>query len=94
MRYEVFVAETFGERLRGLIGRPPHWAMLLPGSSVHSVGMRRPIVVVALDADFRVVETTRLDPMRVFSAKASHWMVELPSDADVPRRGETLRFEG
>ncbi len=94
LRYEVLVAETFGERLRGLIGRPPNWAMLLPGRSVHSIGMRRPVMVVALDADFRVVEIERLEPMRLCSPKDARWLIELPIGCELPTKGETLRITG
>ena len=53
----VRLAATPLARLRGLLGRPPSPVPLLivPARSVHTVGMRRPIDVVFLDDDLRVL---------------------------------------
>ena len=52
------VAEGFGERLRGLLGRDGIDGALLirRARSVHTVGMRFPIDVAFCDADLRVVD--------------------------------------
>ncbi|MEX2274135.1 MAG: DUF192 domain-containing protein [Actinomycetota bacterium] len=63
------VAVTPRERTRGLLG----WrrlgddeALLIPGArSIHTFGMRFPIVAAWLDADHRVVGTRRLEPGRI-----------------------------
>ena len=61
------VAETFGARAVGLLGRRScDGALLLPRTrSVHTVGMRFAIDVAFLDRDLVVVGTTRLDPWRL-----------------------------
>ena len=68
----VRLAATPGARLRGLLGRAPSPTPLLiaPARSVHTVGMRRPIDVVFLDADLVVVKVVRgLAPWRVAGAR-------------------------
>ncbi len=63
------MAEGRGERLRGLLFRPPLTpgeALLLPRArSVHAVGMHTPITVVWLDAGLRVLEVRLLQPGRL-----------------------------
>ena len=63
----VEVAETFGSRLRGLLGREGvEGALLLrPARSVHSLGMRFPVDVAFCDRDLVVVRTVFLRPRRV-----------------------------
>lgn len=58
------------ERLRGLLGRPPLRAdeglLLVPCASVHTFGMTRPIDVVYLDRDWRILRIVAgLRPGRV-----------------------------
>jgi len=61
------VAETFGARAVGLLGRRGcDGALLLPHTrSVHTIGMRFALDVAFLDRDLVVVGTTRLDPWRL-----------------------------
>lgn len=56
------VADGRSARRRGLLGRDSFEGALLlaPARSVHSFGMRFPIDVAWLDADLRVLRTTRL----------------------------------
>lgn len=88
----VLVAETFWERLRGLIARPPDTAMLVPGRSVHGFGMRRPCQVVAIDRDGVVVSSTILRPGTVVRVPAARWMLELPTSAPPPPVGGVLAW--
>jgi uncharacterized membrane protein (UPF0127 family) len=55
----VEVADSFGARLRGLLGRDGvEGALVLqPARSVHTIGMRFPIDVAFCDRDLRVVAT-------------------------------------
>ena len=64
------VAETFGDRARGLLGHSRYdGALLLTRTrSVHSAGMRFPLDVAFLDKELVVVATTRL----------RRWSVALP----------------
>jgi uncharacterized membrane protein (UPF0127 family) len=61
------VADSFGARLRGLMGREGcDGAMLLrPARSVHTVGMRFPIDVAFCDRELRVVATRTMSRFRV-----------------------------
>ena len=63
----VEVADSFGARLRGLIGRDGiEGAYLLrPARSVHTVGMRFPIDVAFCDRDLQVLDTVRMGKHRV-----------------------------
>lgn len=56
------VAESFGDRLRGLLGRDGlEGALLLrPAKSVHTVGMRFAIDVAFCDRDLVVIDTVCL----------------------------------
>lgn len=63
----VEVADSFADRLRGLLGRQDvEGAYLIRGaSSVHTLGMRFPIDVAYCDEDLRVICTVTMKPMRV-----------------------------
>ena len=63
----VDVAESFGDRLKGLLGRDGiDGALLLrPAKSVHTIGMRFAIDVAFCDRDLVVVDTVCLRPHRV-----------------------------
>ena len=63
----VNVADSRGERRRGLIGvSDVHTPLVLrPCNWVHTVGMRAEIDVAYIAADGTVLETHRLRPMRV-----------------------------
>jgi hypothetical protein len=63
----VEVADSFGARLKGLIGRRDlEGAILLrPARSVHTIGMRFPIDVAYCDKEMRVVATLTMQPMRI-----------------------------
>jgi uncharacterized protein len=68
--WRVAVADSWWRRLRGLLARPPlkkgEGMLLLRCSSVHTMGMRRAIDVLFLDADGRVVRRIpRLGPWRL-----------------------------
>jgi uncharacterized membrane protein (UPF0127 family) len=60
------VASTYGERLRGLLGRSGFdGAFVLPHTrAVHTMGMRFPLDVAFLDRQLRVVDIVRLEPWR------------------------------
>ena len=63
----VEVADSFGARLKGLLGRRGlDGAMLLrPARSVHTVGMRFAIDVAYCDAGLRVQEVATMRPHRL-----------------------------
>jgi uncharacterized protein len=61
------VAETFGQRSRGLLGKTSYeGAMVLPRTrSVHTFGMRFAVDVAVCDKDMVVVGVTTLRPWRM-----------------------------
>jgi uncharacterized membrane protein (UPF0127 family) len=82
------VAETRRERLQGLLGRralEPGRALLLPrASSVHTVGMRFPILVARLDDDLRVLDVRRVGPGRLLGrVRAARHVLECPVGTDL-----------
>jgi len=63
----VEVADTFVDRLKGLLGRSDvEGAYLIRrASSVHTLGMRFPIDVAYCDEELKVLATVTMPPMRV-----------------------------
>jgi len=65
----VAVAESWWQRLRGLLARPRmqtgEGLLLLECGSVHTIGMSYPIDVAFLDAEGMVVRNVTLRPCRV-----------------------------
>jgi uncharacterized membrane protein (UPF0127 family) len=89
----VRLAATPLNRLRGLLGRPPSPTPLLviPARSVHTFGMRRPIDVVFVDADLRVVKVVHaLPPRRVAGARGAVGALEFVAGASTLRPGDRL----
>jgi uncharacterized protein len=92
------VAETGRDRragLRGARGLSSEAALLFPNAtSVHTFGMRFPILVVHLDDTFMVVDVRRVRPGRYVRPmrRGSH-VLECNVDVDV-RVGDVLRIEG
>jgi uncharacterized membrane protein (UPF0127 family) len=88
---QIRLAATPPSRLRGLIARPPspRPLLLVPARSVHTFGLRRPIDVVFLDADLRVVKVVRrLPPRRVAGARGAVCALELVAGAATVRPGD------
>lgn len=58
------LANTYGARLRGLLGtrRCPGALLISPGNSVHGLGMSYSLDVAQLDAELTVRHTTTLVP--------------------------------
>lgn len=63
------IPETHVERTRGLLGRteldPTHALVLARCSSVHTIGMRFAIDVIAFDQEWSVINVRTLQPGRV-----------------------------
>jgi uncharacterized membrane protein (UPF0127 family) len=90
----VEVPETRRERMRGLIGRedlPPGHALLLEGArSIHTIGMRFPLMAAFLDDGLRVVGVKVVRPGRILlpRLRARH-VLECPEGSEL-RLGERL----
>ena len=97
---EAMVCESFLERARGLLLRPPltrDQAMLIePCSAVHMLGMRYPIDVVFVDRGSRVLRVLEaLPPWGYAAARHAHAAWELTAGAATElgiEPGMTLRF--
>ena len=79
------VAESFGSRLRGLLGRDGiEGALYLhPAKSVHTLGMRFPIDVAFVDRELRVLRTVAMRRWRLGRP------VLKPTGSSRPRRGRS-----
>ena len=88
VRLRLEVPETRRQRMRGLLGRTalePGCGLLLGGArSVHTVGMRFPILVAFLDRDLTVLGARTVPPGRVVRprARARH-VLELAAGTDL-----------
>ena len=78
------VADSFGSRLKGLIGRKElEGAILLrPARSVHTFGVRFPIDVAYCDKQMKVLVTLTMRPMRIGRPRPkAHAVVEARAGA-------------
>ena len=84
------VASTFRERWRGLRPCPEGRSMLIPGRSVHGIGMAEPLTVVGIARSGRVVGIRRLQPGGVVMMLGARWLLEQPVVNPLPAHGEVL----
>lgn len=94
LRLRARVAETRGERARGLIGRrslaDDEALLFLRTKSVHTFGMRFPITVVLLDDDLVARHVVPVRPGRLVMPRLrGRHVLECASTADV-RPGDSL----
>jgi hypothetical protein len=66
--------------------------MLIPGATVHGIGMKEPLLVVGLDAGERVVGLGTLLPGRVVWIRKAKQMLELPAALVPPPEGAVLTW--
>ena len=91
--FEIFIPETRSERMRGLrasdLEHEP--ALLIERCrSIHTFGMRHPILVAWLDREYRVIEVQRVRPRRVATNLRARHVLECRTDADI-RVGDVLK---
>ncbi len=87
-----YMARTFSDRLLGVWRAPAGSAVVLPVTSVHSFGRRRPLDLVGVDARMRVVATMTLPPNRVTFIPSAHMIVELPAGSPLPEVGDQIEI--
>lgn len=87
-----YLARTFADRLLGNLRTPPGTALVLRTRSVHSFGQSRPIEVVGLDCDMKVVAVKTLDPNRVSVIRSARIILELPAGSPVPNVADRVEF--
>jgi hypothetical protein len=85
-------ATNFIDRLRGLHAPTVDRPFLIEARSVHTIGMDRPITVVVVGRDFRVLESTTVGPNRVLVRMPARYMLELPAGSEVPPRQARLEI--
>lgn len=78
------------DRLWGLRHGPTRAGLLLAGRSVHGVGMARPLKVVFIDGDGRVVGVAALRPGGVAVHRRARFVAELPWRCPAPPPGAVL----
>lgn len=92
------IPERLPERVRGLLRREAikiDEALLIPdATSVHTFGMRFPILLARLDDSLRVVDVLRVMPRRlVIPMRNARHVLECHPDVDL-RAGDALHFDG
>jgi uncharacterized membrane protein (UPF0127 family) len=101
LRLAVEICESPAERRRGLLGRDrlePGTGLLIPGArSVHTIGMRFPLLVAFLDGRLVVRRIGLMRPGRLALPRLGvRHVLELadrgPDDTN-PRAGDRLRLE-
>jgi uncharacterized protein len=85
----VEVPTSRGERARGLRGQRPFPMLFERARSVHTIGMREPILVAFLDRDHRVIRAITVPPRRVVSCRRARHVLEMPVGIDL-RPGDHL----
>jgi hypothetical protein len=83
-------ATSFWSRWRGVRGAPRGVGVLIRGWSVHGVGLKESLHVVALDRQDRVLMVGRLDPGRMVSCWGAARMLELTISSATPPIGTSL----
>lgn len=94
--------QTAWERMRGLLGRKKlleqEALLIVPCSSVHTIGMGYEIDIVYLDSQGKVLKTvSRLKPLRFSFCSGAHYTLELSGGflARCPlSKGETVEWQG
>jgi|SRR5579862_77473 len=85
LAFRVNVADSFGGRLVGLLGRrslkPDSGVWIVPANAIHTVGMLFSFDVVMIDKNFRVVSVKELvKPFRIILPKLrAESVIELPA---------------
>jgi uncharacterized membrane protein (UPF0127 family) len=96
LRLRCRVAELPRERIRGLLGATrlevDEALLLTNATSVHTFGMRLPILVARLDGGLRVVAARRVPPRRVLLPRLGAQHVLEGSAALDLRDGDRLRI--
>jgi hypothetical protein len=87
-----FLARTFADRLLGVWRVPEGSTVVLPVSSVHSLGRRRPLDVVGLDAERRVVSVRTLRPNRIVVMPGVRFVIEAPVGVPLPALGDRVEM--
>jgi uncharacterized membrane protein (UPF0127 family) len=85
---DVAFPTRFAERWRGL--RTRHGGMLFRAVSVHGFGMKRPLTVVAIDRNGRVIDVATLRPRRVYFKPAARLLLELEQSLERPEVGAVV----
>ena len=69
-------ATSFWDRLLGVAAASQSCFVIIPGSSVHGMWIRRPLDVTGILADGTVQATRRLHPRRVVGFAGAGWVLE------------------
>jgi len=88
----VWIAHTFFERLTGLRFSSDGYGMLIGGRSVHSFGLREPLLVIGLGQGRTVIGHRILTPHRVVWIPRAREMLELPLSVLPPLQGAVLTW--
>lgn len=88
----VLRARTFRERWRGVKSIPEDAVLLMKTRSVHGIGLRASLRVVAVSSGMQVYAVRWLHPGRVLFFPKARFILELPPEADTPPIGSRLEI--
>ena len=83
-------AHSFRDRFLGIKSGDSERALLIGGRSVHSFGLHKPLRLVGLDRDMRVIDTRTLPPKRVAYFASARFILELEESATTPLPGSVV----
>ena len=86
----VSLAESFFERFTGIRHKHVSQGVMLPGTMFHTMGLSRPLEMVAIDRGGRVIETRTVQRNRFVAFPGASHVVELPGGSRLPHEGELL----
>lgn len=71
---------------------PGEVGLVLPGRSIHTVGMRVPLHVTFLTEVGEVVETGVVEPGRLMGCRSARWVMETAVDGSLPPMGAVMKI--
>jgi hypothetical protein len=91
-RCPIVVLVTSWQRLAGIKRAPPGHGVLLATTGIHSVGLKQPLTVLALDKKGAVLAVHQLAPTRTWRYPSATWILELPRKFSRPSEGAMVRL--
>lgn len=83
-------ATSFLDRLAGIAAAGSAGFVIIPGSSVHGLWIRRPLDVTGVLPDGTALETRRLNPRRAVGFPGAAWILERRPGAVLLARGDRV----
>ena len=83
-RTDALVAHSFLDRLLGTFRAPARLPVVMRARSIHTIGQSRPLSIVGLDREMRVISVRSVPPNRMVYLPSARTIVEVPEGAPLP----------